>query len=135
MHNLKNCKMYADTCVIHVHPKQLLYYRAYVPFVIWGGIRGACMTGEPQPRNCLQSHIVFSFRTLLELLLTYSECGMYSQVTPGLLNTCDEFASNQLYISKQKFESNFLYLVSLEDQFIATEDSIVHLDTFWISAV
>ena len=37
-------------------------------------------------------------------------------------------------VSKQKFDCSFLYLLGLEDQFSATEDAVVHLDTFWISA-
>ena len=28
---------------------------------------------------------------------------------------------------------SFLYLLGLEDQFGATKDAVVHLDTFWIS--
>ena len=31
-------------------------------------------------------------------------------------------------------DSSFPYLLSLEDQFSATEDAVVHLDTFWMSA-
>ena len=59
---------------------------------------------------------------------------MYSQATLRLLNACitgcDEFASNQLW---EKFDYSFLYLIGLEDQFSATEDTVVYLDSFWIS--
>ena len=44
----------------------------------------------------------------------------------------DLFASSPT-VRKQKFHYSFLYLLGLEDQFSATEDVIVHLDTFWIS--
>ena len=38
---------------------------------------------------------------------------------------------NSLKVSpKQKFDYSFLYLLGLEDLFSATEDVVVHLDTF-----
>ena len=58
---------------------------------------------------------------LLGLLLTYFRSGMYSQAIPWLLN-------------KQKFDYSFHYLLGLEDQFSATEDTVVHVETFWIPA-
>ena len=38
---------------------------------------------------------------------------------------------NKPVYGRQKFEHSFLYLI--EDQFSATEDAVVHVDTFWIS--
>ena len=77
-------------------------------------------------------------RRLLWLLFTYSGCGTYSQATPELLKACvtvcDEFASSQLSVRRQKFDYTFLYSLGLEDQFSAMEDAVVHPDTFWISA-
>ena len=32
-------------------------------------------------------------------------------------------------VSKQKFDYSFLYLIGFEDQFSATEDTVVHLNT------
>ena len=37
-------------------------------------------------------------------------------------------------VRKQEFDYSFLYLLGLEDQFSATQDAVVHLDTFWISS-
>ena len=67
-----------------------------------------------------------------------SRGGAYRQAILRLMNTCitgcDEFVSNQLRLSKQKFDYSFFYmhLLGLEDQFSATEDldAVVHLDTF-----
>ena len=60
-------------------------------------------------------------RRLLGLLVNYSGRGTYSQATPGHV---------QLHVSKQKIDYSFLHLLGLEDQFSATEDAVVHLDTF-----
>ena len=55
---------------------------------------------------CVLSH------RLLGLLFVYSECGMYSPATPGLLNVCyyNEFASNQLGVSRSLTMVFYLYL-------------------------
>ena len=35
---------------------------------------------------------------------------------------------------EQKLDYSFLYLLDVENHFSATEDVVVHLDIFWISA-
>ena len=56
----------------------------------------------------------------------FSGRGTYSQATPRLLSSCDK----QPTVSTEKFDYCFPYLVGLEDQFSASEDAVVHLDTF-----
>ena len=77
--------------------------KSHLPFLFWGeGIRAT--TGELQPWNCLQRCFSFSSKHFCGFLFTQSRHVTYSQAMPGLLNacntSCDEIASNQLWISR-----------------------------------
>ena len=87
-----------------------------LPFLVWGGIR--TMSGKLQLQT-VSKDATCSLQQLLGLLFTHSRCGTYSQAETSLLPT----------VSKHKFDYSFLYLFSLQDQFSATKDSVVHLDT------
>ena len=89
---------------------------SHLPFLVWSCIRAT--TVKLRPLNCqlLSPKTLYVLgRRLLGLLFNYSGYGTWSQATPGLLNAWN-------------------HVLGLEDQFSATEDAVVHLDTFWITA-
>ena len=104
--------MYANI----IHTKWLLYYRAWAFFGL-----GQCMSYDwwaMASKLYPKAHRIF-VRWLLRLLFNYSGRGTYSQATPRLINTfatgCDEFASNQLWVSRSS--TSFLYLLGFEINF------------------
>ena len=120
-------------CVDIIHTKQLLYYQTSS----FSGLGRHTSydwqaTAKKRSPSMQDAHV----RRLLWLLFTYSGCGTYSQATPGLLNACvtvcDEFASRQLSVSRSWTMVFSIYLI-LKTSLSATEDAVVHLDTFWIS--
>ena len=59
----------------------------------------------------------------------------YAACTTDFQFRTKETRLQQSSVSKLKFDDKSLYLLGLEDQFIATEHTVVHLDAFWTFAV
>ena len=89
----------------------------HVSFLVWGNVRA--MASKLISKDALHSWLGTSGASVY---LGVS----YSQATLGLLKPI---------VRKPNLDYSSFYLLGLEDQFIAMEDAVVHLDTFWISSV
>ena len=69
--------------------------------------------------------------TCFELCVSYDWRVMASNLSPKKHHA---FVCQLLGLLFIYFGHGSLYLLGLEDQFNTTEDAVVHLDTFWISA-
>ena len=107
----------------------------HLPFPVWGGVQAT--SGELRPRNG---------PPVCKALVFVDFCGFCLRI-PGvarIVRPHPHYRTSVFYsvgqvclqitVSRQKFDYSFLYLLALEDQFNATEDAVVHLDTFRISA-
>ena len=70
---------------------------------------------------------------LPRILFSYSRRGNYNQVHTQTTEHMRYKAVTSLL--EQNVNCSFFYLLSLEDQFSATEDAVVHVDTSLISTV
>ena len=85
---------------------------------------------ELRPRNC---QILFP-KTLCVLVVDFWG---FCSIIPGVARILGYTQTTErVELREQKFDYSFRFLHGLEDQFSATEDAVVHLDTctFWISA-
>ena len=122
------------TCIIHT--KRLLCYQVqYLPFLVLDSVQDT--TSKLQPQNCIQRCITFLFVDFWASLHLLRMWKVHSQATPGSLNVCvticDEFASNQLRVSNSSTIVFSIYL-AMKTNLSGTENAVVHLATFWISA-
>ena len=87
-----------------------------LPFLIRNGIRDT--TGSYSPES------VSYFHQGRFVCLVVDFWGFRSS-SPGMAYIREE-------LSEQDFDYSFFYLQGLEDQFSATEDAVVHLDTLYL---
>ena len=114
-----------SVCVRILHIPNDCSTTRHFPFLVWGSVRAT--TGKLWPQNCQllspKMHCVLG-RRLLGFLYNYSRHGTYSQATPRLLNAWNSESKSLTIVCSIYF--------SLEDQFSATEDAVVDLDSFCI---
>ena len=109
------CLLFSSSFITHnsrtIQCMQILYIpndfsaTGHFPFLVWCGVRA--MTGGWWPQNCLQRHSGFLFCNFLDFCSRIPGVAHIVRPHPD----CDEFASNQQWVSGSSTIVVFIYLV------------------------